>query len=615
MQTLAERAEIALRMVREAPVLAFDVETSGLDWKTNWPVGYVTSVGRESVYVPIRHAPGGNLIGCLPLVSPTGPFDRHPYEQALEKAFLARRSLGHLTVGHNILFDCHFAANAGILLGRDLEDTQNNEAMIDEFTKHFSLDACARAHKVTEKLGDELYRLMADHFGGSPDRKQMEHFWRLPGNEPLAVDYSEGDGVSTYELWESQQRFITDDDLTYIHRIESRLIWTIFKIERKGIRVDLERLAVVRKQIARQVEEAKMLLPEGFNSRSGPQVRELMERAGHTDWPTTTLGNPSFTEKWLKAKPEGRAIVRLRKLSNLDNSFLAPLAERHVHNGRVYCQLNQLKGDEFGTITGRFSCSRPNLQQVPKRDKELGPLYRSIFVPDDGMEFVEADYSQVEPRLFAHYSGEPTLIDGYNATPPLDMHEVVAQGLAVERDPTAKRMNMGILTGMQAPTFAAHMEWPLDRAREQFDAWFRLFPGIKQFQDSATSRFASRGYVKTILKRRARLESRRFAYRAVSRIIQGSNADLIKYKLLQCDEYLESEGLDDIVQLLLTIHDSIALQNTMDEAGRAARKELIRICCDVQGPPFNLKVPFIMDVGIGPDWSVATYGDKNKEFD
>lgn len=851
MQTLAERAEIALRMVREAPVIAYDVETSGLDWKVNWPVGYVVTVAKDSIYVPLRHAAGGNFIGCLPLVSPTGPFEVHRFELALQEAFLARRALGHLTVGHNLNFDMHFSANADIYLGRNCECTQNNEAMIDEFTKSFSLEACARSHKVTEKLGDDLYRLLAERFGGAPDRKQMEHFWRLPGNEPLAVDYSEGDGVSTYELWASQQKFIADDELGTIHWIESRLIWTIFKMERKGMRVDVSRIEAVRAQIAQQVEEAKMLLPEGFNVRSGPQVKELMDGARHTNYSLTALGNPSFTEKWLKKNPEGRAIVRLRKLSNLDNSFLAPLAERHVYNGRVHCQLNQLKGDEYGTITGRFSSSRPNMQQVPKRDKELGPLYRSIFIPDDGMEFVEADYSQClaagtqimvpggtksiedmavgdwvysydaerrlvlrkvtwagqtgirsliraywkangrtegyidltndhrvrlsmgeyssiedlrrtpkrkgrvwvsvlalrrtiqtargyktpymfstgvhrvkesrfvfeqvngwfpdevhhrdentlnnrpenleglsfkehktkhmawgmerltpdqrvarsriatagllkkhnhalvkfedlpgthpvyditvedthnfianeicvhncEPRLFAHFSEEPALIDGYNANPPLDMHDVVARNFEVERDPTAKRMNMGILTGMQVNTFAAHMGWGKDEAQAQFDAWFRLFPGIRQFQDSATTRFAARGWVKTLLGRRARLESRRYAYRGVSRVIQGNNADIIKYKLLECDEWIEREGLEDIIQLLLTVHDSIAFQNMMTPEGRAAAQEIVRMCCDVQGPPFNLKVPFIMDVGRGPDWGEATYGDKNKEFD
>lgn len=615
MPTLAERAEIALRMVREAPVIAYDTETSGLDWKRNHPIGYVISVAKDSIYVPIRHAPGGNLVGCKPLDSVEGPFEVHPFELALAKAFKRRRAVGAKTVGHNLLFDMHFSANAGIYLGRECEDTQLNEAMLDEFARSYSLANCAKTHKVTAKLGDELYKHLAGLFGGDVKPAQMGNYWRLEGTDPLGLDYAEGDGVSTYELWESQQRYISEDQLQTIHQIESRLIWTIFRMERRGMRVNPDRIAAVKDEISRRLQLAKLELPIDFNVRSGPQVKRLMEDAGHTDWPLTEAGNPSFPEKWLQAKSGGKAIVAVRKLTNLSNSFIAPLEERHIHLGRVHCQLNQLKGDEYGTISGRFSSSNPNMQQVPKRDKDLGALFRSIFIPDDGMELVEADYSQCEPRLFAHYSREPALIDGYNSDPPLDMHHVVAEALNVERDPTAKRMNMGILTGMQDKTFAGHMGWDQDRATEAFNAWFRAFPGIKKFQNDARDQFSARGYVRTLLKRRCRLESKRFAYRAVSRIIQGGNADIIKYMLLKCDEYIEENGLDDVIQLLLTVHDSLVWQNMMTPKGRAASKHLVAMCCDVQTPPFKLRVPFIMDVGVGPDWSEATYGDKNKEFD
>lgn len=617
MPTLAERADIALKMVREAPTIAYDVETSGLDWKRNHPVGYVISVAKDSIYVPIRHGGGGNLMsgGTPPLANPEGPFVLHPFETELSKAFLERRSYGHRTVGHNILFDAHFSANAGIYLGRNLEDTQNNEAMLDEYARGYSLDSCAKAHKVTAKLGDDLYRELAERFGCDPSRKSMEHFWRLSGANILGRDYAEGDGVTTYELWQSQQKLIADDEIQFIHDIESRLIWTVFKMERIGIRVDPDRLKWLKEEMYHRVKKAELELPEGFNVRSGPQVKALLENAGHTDWPTTALGNPSFPEKWLKTKAEGRAIVTVRKLSNLSNSFVTPLEERHIWNGRVHCQFNQLKSDEFGTISGRFSSSGPNMQQIPKRDKDLGALFRSLFIPDDGMEFVEADYSQCEPRLFAHYSNEPALIDGYNSDPPLDMHSVVAEALVVERDPTAKRMNMGILTGMQKRTFAGHMGWDLDRASEAFDSWMRAFPGIKDFQDVAKQRMLARGWVKSVLGRRLRMDERRFAYRAVSKIIQGSNADIIKYKMLLCDEFIESNNLEENIQILATVHDSLAWQNTMDKIGRDAAAAMVRICCDVQTPPFDLKVPFIMDVGRGANWSEATYGDKNREFD
>jgi DNA polymerase-1 len=167
-------------------------------------------------------------------------------------------------------------------------------------------------------------------------------------------------------------------------------------------------------------------------------------------------------------------------------------------------------------------------------------------------------------------------------------------------------MNMGILTGMQPKTFAMHMGWSLEKATVMHRQWFQGFPGIANFQNSAKRVLAHRGYVRTILGRRGRLDHPRYAYKAVSKIIQGSNADIMKAKILLCDEYLESTG--DTGWLLLSIYDSLEWESPQGPEGEAQAAELIRICKDVQGPPFNLRVPLGMDVDHGPDWATATYG-------
>lgn len=222
------------------------------------------------------------------------------------------------------------------------------------------------------------------------------------------------------------------------------------------------------------------------------------------------------------------------------------------------------------------------------------------------MDFWEADYSQCEPRLFAHYSQEPRLLEGYNSKPPEDMHAVVAKMFNVERDPTAKRMNMGILTGMQPKSFAGHMGWDIQKATEMHQEWFKNFPSIANFQTQAKLAFLHRGYVKTILGRRCRLEDRQYAYRATSRIIQGGNADIIKLKILEADEWLEREG--DQAELLMTVHDSINWQAPTGPLGEEMSMTLMKIFCDVRSEPINLRVPFVMDVGHGRNWAEATYG-------
>jgi DNA polymerase-1 len=186
------------------------------------------------------------------------------------------------------------------------------------------------------------------------------------------------------------------------------------------------------------------------------------------------------------------------------------------------------------------------------------------------------------------------------------MHSVVAEMLQVERDPTAKRMNMGILTGMYPKAFAGHMGWSLEEAEAKWNEWFEVFPKVREFQGLATSVFTDRGYVKTLLGRRCRIESRRFAYRATSRIIQGGNADIMKAKLLEIDLYLEASG--DHSHLLMSVHDSVVYQTPDTEAGRNDSEQIGWIMADVQSPPYNLIVPFKTDVHSGRNWSEATFG-------
>jgi DNA polymerase-1 len=335
-------------------------------------------------------------------------------------------------------------------------------------------------------------------------------------------------------------------------------------------------------------------------------MRQLFESIGQTDWPTTELGNPSFNEKFLKQSEAGRDVIAVRQLRNLNSSFVEPLRTEHMHNGRVHTNINQLKSDEYGTVGGRISTDHPNLLAVPKRNKEIGPRFRRVFVADPGMDFWEADYKQIEPVLFAHYSKDETLLAGYQAIPPIDCHQSLADRMGVERDPTAKRMNMGIFTGMQPKSFAGHMGWPLDKATEAWNEWFRIFPGVKEFQDRAKRVFQQTGYVVTILGRRCHLEHPRFAYRGTSRVIQGSNADIMKAKILEVDEWLEANG--DQAHLLLSIYDSLEWQAPKGAIGSRISQEIIEICTNLQVAPFNLRCPLGMDVGHGRSWADATYG-------
>jgi DNA polymerase-1 len=603
-------------MVREAPELSYDTETSGLDWRRNSVVGYVIgapqddgAIGSNSVvYIPIRHGGGGNIPGGKPLEAADAPTTPHPFEMELAAAFRYRGARGGYrpTIGHNTLFDVEMSANHGVMLGRQLVCTQNNQALLDEYQRSFSLDSCAKVHGVQAKLGDDLYTHLASQFGVKVGRSAMSEFWRTSGIDEVATSYARGDGVTTFQLYQSQMEEIESQNLTTVWQLESDLIWTLFRMKRKGIRIDIPYLDELQAYIEEQNKVALKALPDDFNVRSPVQMRALMEKHGHTNWPTTEKGAPSFTEKWLKKSEIGRLIVQIRKYSHLINTFVGPLRDTHSWEGRVHANLNQLKADDTGTISGRLSCTDPNLQGVPKRDKDLAIRFRKAFIADEGHLFWERDYSQCEPRLFGHYSGDPNLIAGYNEKPFVDAHSKVAELLGVERDPTAKRMNMGIFTGMQTRSFAEHMGWELPRATEAFNKWFEAFPGVKTFQQRAQQTLRERGYVRTLLGRRCRLESPRFAYRGTSKIIQGSNADIVKYMLLKADRMCEDAG--DIVQILMTVHDSFNGQRQDTPEANALFLEMEHEMKRVQEPPFNLRVPFEMDGYEGANWAEATFG-------
>lgn len=614
---VAENAERALRMVREAKEVTYDTETTGLDWRVHSPVGYVVGApSRELhispadvVYVPVRHGGGGNLLGGRPMTSATEGFQQHEFEVQLARAFDYRNQQPQLgrTVGHHMKFDVHMSHNAGINMGRKLACSQNMAAMADEYARKYGLEVTADRLGVTAKKAQPMYDHLAATFGGMATHKIMSRFWELSGTDPMAYDYATGDGVSTMEVYWKLDQQLREENMEVVRDLENDLIWTVFRMERRGIKVDMDEIEALRFATEGKISRLMGELPVGFNPRSPLQMRALMEEHGHTDWPLTDKGSPSFTERFLKTNEIGRTIIEIRQMSNLINSFINPLAERHIHKGRVHATLNQLKSDDKGTISGRFSCSDPNLQQVPKRNKELAKPFRRLFVVD-GPEWVfwERDYSQCEPRLFAHYAQDENLLKGYNATPFRDAHQVVADLLDVERDPTAKRMNMGIFTGMQPKSFAGHMGWSVEKATVAHRKWFSEFPAIREFQDRAKARLKNKGFVYTLLGRRCRLEHPRFAYRGTSKVIQGGNADIVKYKLLQADRLCEDNG--DIVQVNMTVHDSFNGQYQNTPEAKALFDRMVAEMEDVVSEPFNLSVPFLLEGTEGKNWSEATYG-------
>jgi DNA polymerase-1 len=576
--------------------IAYDTETTGID-VTSKVCGYVITNKEYSIYVPVRHEGGGNIP------------DVEEFERALRQAFHYRHVLGYRTIGHNLGFDLRISLRHGVVLGGPLEDTMINEAIINDTTRGYGLDDCATRHNVTAKKGSAVYAELARRFGGLPDRKQMKHFSKLEGDNPIVVDYATGDGITTLELCEKQQKILDDDGLRRAWQLECDLIPYVARMHNRGMKIDAEYAQQVVGDVDESIAQASSVFSLGFNARSPKSVEQLYRLNGYTDdrFSRTDSGAISFTERWLETNDIGHAILGVRRLEKARDSFITPLIDTYNVNGRVHPILNQSKSDDFGVAGVRFSCSEPNLQAFPKRNIDVGRIVRRLVVPDDDMLIEEVDAKQQEPRLFTHYSGDPVLLEGYrNGT--MDIHDRASQVLGLERD-TAKRMAMGMLTMMSPPTLAGHMRWPLERARSAHTAFLTdAFPHIKTFQDTAISVFKRRGYVKTILGRRAYCDEPRFAYRAVSRIIQNVGGEHLKLCLLRACQY--EDAFPNAVQILLTIHDSLLWQRHPSHD----MSELIKAIEHV-AEELELAVPIPFGIGSGNDWARASYGDKLDKYE
>jgi DNA polymerase I-like protein with 3'-5' exonuclease and polymerase domains len=378
--------------------IVFDVETTGLDWKRHRPVGYVVTWGpgpHETRYFPTDHEGGGNC-------------DKNTVLAWLNR-LLRRPDLQ--VVGHHLKFDLHFAANDGLHVVGPVIDTMVNAALIDENIGAYSLDAVSRRHNVQVKKGDALYAEMARRFGGKPDRSQMANFYKMPGDHPLVTEYAEGDGTSTWQVCVAQEPILDHENLRPVWVVECGVLPVLFRMERRGVRVDEARLHWLKQYLTEKTQEAERVLPPGFNPRSAESIKKYLVDRGITAFPRTTpttrfpQGQDSFVSAWLDNIPEGVPIMALRRLSGMMSKFVTPMLNDHLFNGRVHCEYNQLRQDEYGTVTGRLSSSNPNMQQIPKRNKTLAPLFRQIFLPDEGHQWSANDYSQQEFRVFGDYTG------------------------------------------------------------------------------------------------------------------------------------------------------------------------------------------------------------------
>jgi DNA polymerase I-like protein with 3'-5' exonuclease and polymerase domains len=529
---------------------------------------------------------------------------------------------------HNATYDAGWMRAEGIEIKGRIIDTMITGALVNENRWSFGLDAMARDF-VSLRKNEKLLQAAAKEWGVDPKAEM----YKLPPKYVGA--YAEQDAVATLKLWQALKIELEEQELWHIWDIENGLIPCMLDMRTQGVRVDLDKAdrnkKFIRKQskvLRGQIEKEAGMEVDIWASASIAKMFDKLDM----EYPRTptkedeetgkvTGGAPSFTKAWLNNHPAEicQQLVKLREFDKADATFIDSIL-RHEHNGRIHTELHSTRRDEGGTVTGRFSSSNPNLQQIPARDPDIKKMIRGLFIPEEGMKWGSFDYSSQEPRLLVHFAASvpsalrshvvDNVVDEFNSG-DVDLHQMVADLANITRK-QAKTVNLGIMYGMGVAKLADQLGIPSEDAKDLIKRHRSKVPFVKQLADMATKQADSNGQIRTLLGRKCRFHlwepvtfgtgkplpheealkeygkniKRAFTYKALNRLIQGSAADQTKKAMLDC----YNEGLTP----MLTVHDELCF-NIESQEQTAKIKEIMET-----GVP--LKVPSKIDVDIKDDW-------------
>jgi len=589
--------------------IAIDLETKDPNLNIRMGSGAVVGVGEVvgiavavtdwSGYYPIAHEGGGNM-------------DR----KKVLKWFQNVLSTPSTKIFHNAMYDVCWIRALGLSINGKIVDTMIASALVDENQMRYDLNNCSKRYTGKGKNETDLYAAARDW--GVDAKAEM---YKLPAIYVGA--YAEKDAEITLQLWQELKKEILHQDLNSIFELEIELFPCLVDMRFLGVRVDIEaahqlkgKLLEEEKECLLSVKKETSIDVQIWAARSIAQVFEKL----HLPFDRTEKTNsPSFTKNFLQNHPHPlvKRIARAREINKAHTTFIDTII-KHNHKGRIHAEINQLRGDNGGTVTGRFSYSNPNLQQIPARNKELGPAIRSLFIPEEGHTWGCFDYSQQEPRLVVHYAtlqnlyGVDEVLESYKGG-NADFHTIVADMAEIPRS-QAKTINLGLFYGMGKNKLQAELGVSKDKAEDLFRQYHNKVPFVKQLMDNVMQRAQDRGRIRTLLGRLCRFHlwepnqfgihkalphdaaltehgpgiKRAYTYKALNKLIQGSAADMTKKAMLE----LYKEGIIPHVQ----VHDELDISVKSKEHA----EKIINIMEDA----VSLEIPNKVDYESGPNWGI-----------
>jgi DNA polymerase I-like protein with 3'-5' exonuclease and polymerase domains len=626
---------IELPDLSKETIIAIDVETCdpnlltlGPGWSRNDGrlIGIAVASSKWYGYLPFGHEGGGNMSKKMVV---TWLQDQLKH--------------GMSVVFHNAQYDLGWLRTVGITVPGKILDTMIAAPLLDENRFSYSLNALGATYLGEKKKEDELRMAASQH--GVDAKKDM---WKLPASRVAA--YAETDARLTLQLWNVLRRKLAEENCGKILEMELNLLPIIFEMRVKGIRVDLDKAAETKKYLQDKENilllEVKKETGVDIEPWTATSLASAFDKLNLTYERTAKSDAPSFTKHFLKTHkhPIAKKILEIREYNKANTTFVETILQ-HQYKGRIHCEFNQLRSGDGGTVTGRFSSSHPNLQQVPARHPEIKELIRGLFVPEEGCKWGSFDYSAQEPRWLMHYASltpetkdnvrVQEIVKSYQSD-DLDFHQMVADIAGVERN-LAKTINLGIMYGMGIGKLAGILgDIPFDEAKALRNDYDEKVPFIREMAAAVMAVATRKGEIRTLMGRKCRFPMREpkgfggfkkvihmdkleeeweniqdtpleerdkdwrkknpinyqvaFTYKALNRLIQASSADQTKRAMLNCYEkgYLP----------MLTVHDELCFSVRHDDNIKDI-KETMENCFP------ELKIPSRIDVGIGENWGKA----------
>jgi len=388
-----------------------------------------------------------------------------------------------------------------------------------------------------------------------------------------------------------------------------------------GVRVDVEgahklktQLAEQEKELLHKIEKETQVDVQIWAARS---IEKVFQKLNLPYERTAKTNSPSFTKNFLSSHehPLVKLIAKAREINKAHTTFIDTII-KYEHKGRIHADINQIRSDSGGTVTGRFSYSNPNLQQIPARNKDLGPLIRSLFLPESNCEWGCFDYNQQEPRLVVHYASldqDASVFNVKNAylEGDADFHTIVAKMADIPRT-QAKTINLGLFYGMGKAKLQAELGVSKEKAEELFSIYHSRVPFVKTLMKSVSNRAQHRGQIRTLGGRLCRFHlwepnsfgmhkalpfneavqehgpgiRRAYTYKALNKLIQGSAADMTKKSMLE----LYKQGIIPHIQ----IHDELDISVESDKQAKQIT--------EIMESAVDLEIPNKVDYESGKNW-------------